>query len=383
MLQSVQNRQALLQHGNEVCVQNKHWFQAQQQRELESRQCALAHKQDLQAMIAENREKKRRQCQSEANPNVWAMMQQQQIAARKKLEMEKRQEQLRRTATEAMRMAEERRMRVRAQDKITAAVAALSIEGQSKLQELKIQKATQLEADEFERQERAQAEIAKILREKEEQQRTVDALVRGRAAREYSQQLQDREKADVERKRMLKAQRIKYHLEQMEMQKEREQASGRIHCESVSNRLNNAAVTKDFFQAERDRHLLQSQSLQRERRQQWEERQRQSRAERDQVQEFTNRHCDHSREHQKFFDTARDVVATAKAESKPLTPFVRAVSEYQKEHFIEPKPVLPHLQTQVPICYQRDEPKVKPGITSYDVSFLKTLNPLGNASASE
>ena len=112
----------------------------------------------------------------------------------------------------------------------------------------------------------------------------------------------------------------------------------------------------------------------------WEERQATEKALKESVQSFTNRQCDYSQDHKDFIKYAKEAFEVAKEKQLPLQPLVKAIGKYEKDNFVEEKPLLPHLEVRKPpVEYER--PPLPKGnskeIIRYNIEQLRALNPVG------
>lgn len=193
------------------------------------------------------------------------------------------------------------------------------------------------------------------------------------ASMDFTKKLEDREKADLEKKKRLKAQRIQYHVEEMERQRQQKGKEERLHMESVLNRLLNDSISSNFNDSERKRRIQESQALRTKLMAQWEEKQSNARAQKSEIQRFTNENCDFSKDHREFIEFAAHLIEQAKAENKSQLPLAKAVNQYRAENFVERKPLLPHLEVNFPVYYKRPNAPENAKIR-YNIDQLKALN---------
>lgn len=374
-LRTVTNRQNALNEGKILALQNQQWQREHQRRRQEELLRAERYHFELRGMIAEKRYKQRDeflvQRQMEDAARFRAM-------ERERREMERRRALLRHTATEAMRMAEQRRLRDRQEERVQEVVCEEQLRGQERQREVIEERRNALSEAQRLRQERAKEQVGEILRRAGEAQEENEALVERNAAEELRRQLEAKERAEVERKKRLKAQRIQIHIEEMQAEKQRKEEREKERKEEVKERLENDQVTREFAREQKLKRTQQAAELRSKLAAQWEEKCQTEREIKAGVQLFSNRQCDFSRDHRDFVRFAGDALQVARQRELPVQPFVKAIESYSRENFVEEKPLLPHLRVcQPPVYYDRPElPAINDKETiRYNIEQLKSLNP--------
>lgn len=293
--------------------------------------------------------------------------------------MERRKIQLRQTATDAMRMAEQRRLREKMADKMQEHLNTIYLEGKEKQVEIVTEQQKMIAGEQKQRQEMGREKVAKIIESSAEEEKAQEEKILANAADDYQQQLLARDRAEVERKKKLKAQRIQFHLEEMAAEKKRKELQERQSQEAVDNRLTNEDVSREFAKEQREKRFKEARDLRIQLSKQWEERKENERAIKEGVQLFTNRQCDFSRDHKDFVGYAKEAVMVAKEKNWPMEPFVRAINTYGRENFVEERPLLPHLETRHPAVYydRKEMPKDNDkAVIRYNMQQLRALNPI-------
>lgn len=379
-LRNISNRQQVEQEGRQLRLQNYQWTREQQHRQQEHHLRAMRYKQDLRAMC----EERKMQRDMEMFHLQYQNHQVDDLASHRAIdkerrEMERRRIQLRQTATDAMRMAEQRRLREKVSNQLQEKLNLVYLEGKEKQQEALDEQKKVLVEEQKKRQEVGQAKVAELLQERDEEQRQTEELVLKNAGDDLKRQLEARDKAEVERKKKLKAERIKFHLAEMEAEKakkEKEKDQAKVATEL---RLKNEQVTKEFQRQEKARKLKEFKELRTTLGSQQEEKREVARAEKEETQVFTCRHCDFSSDHNEFVKCAKEALRVAKDRKWPVQPYVGAINAYGREHFVEEKPLLPHLEVRHPaVSYERAElPKNNSKeIIRYNLEQLRALNPV-------
>lgn len=130
VLQNIQNRQQRSNEGHDLDVQSRQWIHGHQVKEREKQARTLAYKSEIRQMI-EGKEVDRRvefDRREKQNLSIKAAMDEhcRREVEKEKRDMERRREQMRQTATEAMRMAEQRRLRDKMEEEVASQVEIAS-----------------------------------------------------------------------------------------------------------------------------------------------------------------------------------------------------------------------------------------------------------------
>lgn len=377
-LRNISNRQQVIYEGRLLRLQNHQWMMEHQHRYQENHQRAMRYKQDLSAMIDKRKARRDMELFHQQRQQMEDYPLQQAIEKERK-EMERRRIQMRQTATDAMRMAEQRRLREKMQDQVQGKICALYLEGKEKQEEIREQQQKVLADGQRARQEMGREKVAGILEEAAQEEERMEKAVLSSAADEHQQQLVAKEKAETERKKMLKAQRIQFHLEEMEAEKQRKEEGEKRSQEAVIVRLANEEVTNAFEREQRDQRRREAERLRASLTGQWEAKQATEKVFKEGVQLFTNRHCDFSENHKDFVKYAKEALEVAQSKCLPVQPFVRAINAYRRDNFVEEKPLLPHLEVRQPAVYY-DRPGLPKNnskeVIRYNIEQLRALNPI-------
>lgn len=376
-LRNISNRQQVVYEGRLLRLQNHQWAMEQQQRQQEYHLRAIRYKQDLRDMMDER--KRQHDIYQQQQQQVCVDYPSQKAIEKERREMERRQIQLRQTATDAMRMAEQRRLREKMVGVVQERLCEMHLEGKARQEELRSQQERRLADEQRQRQDAGQVRVAQCLKEAAQVEQEREAKVLARAAEEYEQQAVDRERAEVERKKKLKAQRIQFHLEEVRAERERKANEEKQSQEAVLNKLSNVDISRAFAREQRDQRVKEANRLRMALQGQWEDKQRVERERKEAVQLFTNRQCDYAADHKDFVSCAKEALQVAEAERRPVQPYVKAIRAYERDNFVEEKPLLPHLQVLKPaVAYERKElPKDNDKeVIRYNIEQLRALNPV-------
>lgn len=369
-LRNISNRQEAAQEGHLLRMQNHQWNLEQEHRQQENHLRAMRYKQDLRTMMQE------RAMQTDVEVPLEAYPTQREVEKERK-ELQRRRIQMRAIATDAMRMAEQRRLREKMTEEVQEKLCTLHLEGKERQEAIRGEQQKILALQQKQRQEAGREKVARILIQSSEEEKAREAAVQANALEEYQKQLLARETAERERKKLLKAQRIQFHLEEMKEEKERKAQGEMRSKEATDTRLANVEVSRRFAREQRERRMKEAEDLRRRLAKQWDEKQATEKANKEGVQLFTNRHCDFSRDHTDFVNFAKEALQVAREKSLPVKPFVKAINAYEKDNFVEEKPLLPHLEIKKPaVYYDRDElPKNNSKeVIRYNIEQLRALN---------
>lgn len=379
-LRNISNRQQHLHEGHLFRQQNLQWQRHDQVRRQEEYVRARHYQQDLQQLIEEKRFR------------VQTAYQQQQLMAvaqrevdeasrraleRESREMERRRAQMRKAATDAMLLAEQRRLRDRMEDKVQDTLCQIHLEGKERQQELIKRQTKAMQSEQAMRQSMAKEKVAQALQESEKEVQETEQRVLVNAATEYREKMLDKDREEAEKKKRLKAERIQFHLDEMKAEKQRKSEKDKQLVDSLSNRLTNDQVSFQFEAGQREKYTKEARELRLKLTSQWREKEAMEKAIKEGVQCFSNRHCDFSRDHKDFVNYATEALQGAKG--LPVQPFVKAINAYARENFVEEKPELPHLRVlQPPVYYDRPAlPRNNDKATiRYNIEQLRALNPI-------
>uniref|UniRef100_A0A182M233 Trichohyalin-plectin-homology domain-containing protein n=1 Tax=Anopheles culicifacies TaxID=139723 RepID=A0A182M233_9DIPT len=335
---------------SQTLSQANHWLKSHGDRLLEDRQRFDNYKRELKETMIRNQQLQRQRKQEliaeeqQSLEVIESEMRRHQERERKALEESK--EMRRMNALEAIRMAEDRRTRLRRESEIEDALLQIYCDGQQNIANFKqgihvnkhrFRDNSHQLADAIERQ-RA------VLAQEERNQ--------ARAAEEKDRIATIKEREQTEQQKQLKAARMQAHLDEIEWQRQREAEEAVLTRREYEERLRNIDVTFGF-----DRHkvtdktnktyaqrkLLLGQMVEKEVRE---------RREADTTAElrYAREHADKENRH--FLQYAQDLISDAKVKGRPILPLLKTVQSYKREHFHDFKDadVVPqHLLSRVPI----------------------------------
>uniref|UniRef100_A0A182VZ80 Trichohyalin-plectin-homology domain-containing protein n=1 Tax=Anopheles minimus TaxID=112268 RepID=A0A182VZ80_9DIPT len=335
---------------SQTLSQANHWLKSHGDRLLEDRQRFDNYKRELKETMIRNQQLQRQRKQDliteeqQSLEVIESEMRRHQERERKALEENK--EMRRMNALEAIRMAEDRRTRLRRESEIEDALLQIYCDGQQNIasfrQDIHVNKhrfrdnSHQL-TDAIERQ-RA------VLAQEERNQ--------ARAAEEKDRIATIKEREQTEQQKQLKAARMQAHLDEIEWQRQREAEEAVLTRREYEERLRNIDVTFGFdrhkvtdktHKTYAQRKLLLGQMVEKEVRE---------RREADTTAElrYAREHADKENRH--FLQYAQDLISDAKVKGRPILPLLKTVQSYKREHFHDFKDadVVPqHLLSRVPI----------------------------------
>lgn len=379
-LRNISNRQQLLHEGHLLRQQNQQWQRHHQARRQEEYLRAVHYQQDLRQLIAEKRI--RHQTAYEQQQLMAIAQREVDEASQRALEtetreMERRRAQMRKAATDAMQLAEQRRLRDKMEDKVQETLCQIHLEGKERQQELIKQQTKALQSEQATRQAMAKEKVGQVLQESEKEAQETEERVLTNAGAEYREKLLVKDREEAEKKKRLKAQRIQFHLDEMKAEKQRRSEKEKQSRDSMSNRLMNDRVSYQFEAAQREKNTKEARELRLKLTRQWEEKEAMEKAIKEGVQCFSNRQCDFSRDHRDFANYAKE--ALQGANGLPVQPFVKAINAYARENFVEEKAELPHLRVhKPPVDYDRPAlPRNNDkAMIRYNIEQLRALNPI-------
>ncbi|XP_040167114.1 trichohyalin [Anopheles arabiensis] len=330
--------------------QANHWLKSHGDRLLEDRQRFDNYKRELKETMIRNQQLQRQRKQEliaeeqQSLEVIEGEMRRQQEQDRAALEASK--EMRRKNALEAIRMAEDRRTRLRRESEIEDALLQIYCEGQQNIASFK------------------QAIHVNKHRLRDNSHQLVDALERQRAALAQEERNQARaaeekdriasikEREQTEQQRQLRAARMQAHLDEIEWQRQREAEEAVLTRREYEERLRNIDVTFGF-----DRHKVADKTVKTYAQRklllgQMVEKEVRERREADTAAElrYAKEHADKENRH--FLQYAQDLISDAKVKGRPILPLLKTVQSYKREHYHDFKEadVLPqHLLSRVPI----------------------------------
>uniref|UniRef100_A0A182Q3P7 Trichohyalin-plectin-homology domain-containing protein n=1 Tax=Anopheles farauti TaxID=69004 RepID=A0A182Q3P7_9DIPT len=335
---------------SQTLSQANHWLRSHGDRLLEDRQRFDNYKRELKETMIRNQQLQRQHKQDLINEEQQSLevieseMRRQQ--EREKKAMEESKEMRRMNALEAIRMAEDRRARLRRESEIEDALLQIYCDGQQNIASFK-----------------QNIHVSKH-RFRDNSHQLVDAVERQRAALAQEERNQARaaedkdriasikEREQTEQQKQLKAARMQAHLDEIEWQRQREAEEAVLTRREYEERLRNIDVTFGFdrhkvtdktFKTYAQRKLLLGQMVEKEVRE---------RREADTTAElrYAREHADKENRH--FLQYAQDLISDAKVKGRPILPLLKTVQSYKREHFHDFKDadVVPqHLLSRVPI----------------------------------
>uniref|UniRef100_A0A182KGX7 Trichohyalin-plectin-homology domain-containing protein n=1 Tax=Anopheles christyi TaxID=43041 RepID=A0A182KGX7_9DIPT len=330
--------------------QANHWLKSHGDRLLEDRQRFDNYKRELKETMIRNQQLQRRRKQEliaeeqQSLEVIEGEMRRQQEHDRKALEESK--EMRRMNALEAIRMAEDRRTRLRRESEIEDALLQIYNDGQQNIASFK--QALHVNKHRF-------RDNSHQLVEAIERQRA--ALVQeernqARAAEEKDRIATIKEREQTEQQKQLKAARMQAHLDEIEWQRQREAEEAVLTRREYEERLRNIDVTFGF-----DRHKVTDKTVKTYAQRklllgQMVEKEVRDRRETDTTAElrYAKEHADKENRH--FLQYAQDLISDAKVKGRPILPLLKTVQSYKREHYHDFKDVdvLPqHLLSRVPI----------------------------------
>ncbi|XP_041761327.1 trichohyalin isoform X2 [Anopheles merus] len=330
--------------------QANHWLKSHGDRLLEDRQRFDNYKRELKETMIRNQQLQRQRKQEliaeeqQSLEVIEGEMRRQQEQDRAALEASK--EMRRKNALEAIRMAEDRRTRLRRESEIEDALLQIYCEGQQNIASFK------------------QAIHVNKHRFRDNSHQLVDAIERQRAALAQEERNQARaaeekdrlasikEREQTEQQRQLRAARMQAHLDEIEWQRQREAEEAVLTRREYEERLRNIDVTFGF-----DRHKVADKTVKTYAQRklllgQMVEKEVRERREADTAAElrYAKEHADKENRH--FLQYAQDLISDAKVKGRPILPLLKTVQSYKREHYHDFKEadVLPqHLLSRVPI----------------------------------
>ncbi|XP_058116682.1 trichohyalin-like [Anopheles ziemanni] len=327
-----------------------HWLKSHGERLLEDRQRFDDYKRELKQTMVANQQAARQRKQDLIAEELASLevieseMRAQQERERQAQEASKEMRRL--SALEAIRMAEDRRTRLRRETEIEDALIQIYTEGQQNIAGFR--QGVHVTKHRF-------RDNSQQLKEALERQRAALAQEERnlqRAAEEKDRRASQREREQGEQQRQLKAARIQAHLDEIEWQRQREAEEAVLTRREYEERLKNVDVTFGFdrrkvadqtVRAHTQRRLLLDQIGEKETRE---------RREADTTAELRYAKDNAERENKHFLQYAQDLISDAKVKGRPILPLLKTVQSYRKEHFHDFKDadVVPqHLLSRVPI----------------------------------
>ncbi|XP_050070339.1 trichohyalin [Anopheles maculipalpis] len=330
--------------------QANHWLKSHGDRLLEDRQRFDNYKRELKETMIRNQQLQRQRKQDliaeeqQSLEVIESEMRRQQERDRKALEESK--EMRRMNALEAIRMAEDRRTRLRRESEIEDALLQIYCDGQQNIASFK--QGIHVTKHRF-------RDNSHQLTEAIERQRAALAQEernQARAAEEKDRIATIKEREQTEQQKQLKAARMQAHLDEIEWQRQREAEEAVLTRREYEERLRNIDVTFGF-----DRHKVTDKTIKTYAQRklllgQMVEKEVRERREADTTAElrYAREHADKENRH--FLQYAQDLISDAKVKGRPILPLLKTVQSYKREHFHDFKDadVVPqHLLSRVPI----------------------------------
>uniref|UniRef100_A0A182SA23 Trichohyalin-plectin-homology domain-containing protein n=1 Tax=Anopheles maculatus TaxID=74869 RepID=A0A182SA23_9DIPT len=330
--------------------QANHWLKSHGDRLLEDRQRFDNYKRELKETMIRNQQLQRQRKQDliaeeqQSLEVIESEMRRQQERERKALEESK--EMRRMNALEAIRMAEDRRTRLRRESEIEDALLQIYCDGQQNIASFK--QGIHVNKHRF-------RDNSHQLTDAIERQRAALALEernQARAAEEKDRIATIKEREQTEQQKQLKAARMQAHLDEIEWQRQREAEEAVLTRREYEERLRNIDVTFGF-----DRHKVTDKTIKTYAQRklllgQMVEKEVRERRETDTTAElrYAREHADKENRH--FLQYAQDLISDAKVKGRPILPLLKTVQSYKREHFHDFKDadVVPqHLLSRVPI----------------------------------
>uniref|UniRef100_A0A182R660 Trichohyalin-plectin-homology domain-containing protein n=1 Tax=Anopheles funestus TaxID=62324 RepID=A0A182R660_ANOFN len=335
---------------SQTLSQANHWLKSHGDRLLEDRQRFDNYKRELKETMIRNQQLQRQRKQDLITEEQQSLeviegeMRRQQERERKALEENK--EMRRMNALEAIRMAEDRRTRLRRESEIEDALLQIYCDGQQNIagfkQGIHVNK-HRFRDNSHQLTEAIERQRAALAREERNQ-----AL----AAEEKDRIATIKEREQTEQQKQLKAARMQAHLDEIEWQRQREAEEAVLTRREYEERLRNIDVTFGF-----DRHKVTDKTVKTYAQRklllgQMVEKEVRERREADTTAElrYAREHADKENRH--FLQYAQDLISDAKVKGRPILPLLKTVQSYKREHFHDFKDadVVPqHLLSRVPI----------------------------------
>ncbi|XP_075157085.1 uncharacterized protein LOC142230334 [Haematobia irritans] len=324
------------------------WIQDGQQRLTERQKNENLYKKELLQTIGENQKIRSEQKKQEMKEQqVARQTTDAEIKAQMEKEMaimEKKREELRKNALEAMKMTEQRRLREQMTEQIEDRLVCVYNAGKRQLNSLLAEQTKKI-ADEQQR--KIDGQLKKLASMADNSQ----ALESERIRRDIStMQLKftAEEQEKIRKDKAAKQARIEAYLREMEEQKEAKRRAEEEKRFEIAQRFKNEEVNRNFVIREKEKMLDNARTMRSFLDQQIEENQRHKVAEKQ-----ANITCHQEsvdKEDKFFFEYARNLIEDAQQKGRPLYPFVKAVQQYKKENEINcERKVPPHMATKITI----------------------------------